>query len=300
MRQSDHLARDGINKMVLDLKRTIAGRSSSAQAIRERIISLSNISVPVIVFGESGTGRGHIIRILHNLSDESGRGLTVIGAGDSLSPLIRGREESIYLDSVDRFSSVAQSYWLERVASNHEWIRDRRIFASAMPGLDLMVREKKFNKALAAALCRFSITIPPLRDRIDDIGEMARSLAREAESDIGKRSVRITPPAISALRSYSWPGNVRELKMVMERLVAFTPDGRITRSRVESALQEMSVSITSYRRQNEERQRRELEILLEDTGGNLAEAARRLGLSRGAIVYRAKKFRLLPSGSSRR
>jgi transcriptional regulator of acetoin/glycerol metabolism len=93
---------------------------------------------------------------------------------------------------------------------------------------------------------------------------------------------------------------VRELKAVIERLVVFAHDGRITRDHVRSVLDEKATTVASLRRASEERQRRELMELLQETGGNLAEAARRLGMSRGAVIYRAQKFRLLPNRSGRR
>ena len=115
---------------------------------------------------------------------------------------------------------------------------------------------------------------------------------------MGRPDVRVTRPALSALKEYAWPGNVRELTDVLERLVAFTPSQMITKTHVEQVFAETSDGVTSARERRHRDQRDELVHLLADCGGNLAEVARRLGISRGAVIYRAHKYGLLPKSRS--
>jgi DNA-binding NtrC family response regulator len=284
----------------LDLHSTVVGKSACAQKVRERLLALSSVRVPVLVSGEAGTGRDRIIHALHDASADRGLRLTIVRAGDALLPPDRHADGIFYLADLHSYSAATQSYWADRLTSAPPAKGPRRVYASTTQDLHAMVRDGTFDGTLAAEIGRFSIEVSPLRERLDDLGELARALASEAGSKLGGRTVRITAPAIAALRSYSWPGNVRELKAVIERLVVFAHDGRITRDHVRSVLDEKATTVASLRRASEERQRRELMELLQETGGNLAEAARRLGMSRGAVIYRAQKFRLLPNRSGRR
>jgi two-component system NtrC family response regulator len=111
---------------------------------------------------------------------------------------------------------------------------------------------------------------------------------------MGRERVRFDRSAVALLRSLAWPGNVRELAQVVEKLVAFSPGGDVTRERVREVLGESPDSVASLRQQQKKKQREELIALLESCGGNLAEVARRLEISRGAVIYRAQKHGLLP------
>jgi two-component system response regulator AtoC len=111
---------------------------------------------------------------------------------------------------------------------------------------------------------------------------------------MGRPAVQLDRGALALLREQQWPGNVRELASALERLVAFSPQGTITRERVREVLGESPDSVDSLRLRREHQQREELVALLAACRGNLAEVARRQGLSRGAVIYRAQKHGLLP------
>jgi DNA-binding NtrC family response regulator len=122
---------------------------------------------------------------------------------------------------------------------------------------------------------------------------LADSLSRRLSCRIGRAPVAFTAPALKLLQQQPWPGNVTQLAAVVEKLVAFSPDGLITKRLVSSILAESPASVASLRRDAVRRQRDELLAMLDSTGGNLAEAARRMEMSRGAVIYRAQKFGLL-------
>ena len=111
---------------------------------------------------------------------------------------------------------------------------------------------------------------------------------------MGRPGVQLDRGALALLREQQWPGNVRELAGVLERLVAFSPRGSITRERVREVLGEAPGGVGSLRLRREAQQREELVVLLAACRGNLAEVARRQKLSRGAVIYRAQKHGLLP------
>ncbi len=154
--------------------------------------------------------------------------------------------------------------------------------------------EGVFHAGLAEKLQRFAILLPPLRERLEDVAQLASLLAARIGAAMGRRGVQLDRGALALLREQQWPGNVRELASVLERLVAFSPRGAITRERVREVLGETPGGVDSLRLRREAQQRAELVALLAASRGNLAEVARRQKLSRGAVIYRAQKHGLLP------
>ena len=150
-----------------------------------------------------------------------------------------------------------------------------------------------FQRALADRLSRFDIFLPSLRDRHSDVHELSRYFAERHARHLGRENPQITLPALRVLEDHSWPGNLTELAKLMERLVAFATMGRIDADLARSTLSQMATPVARSRYAQSRREREELLELIESTGGNLAEVARRLELSRGAVIYRAQKYGLL-------
>ena len=140
---------------------------------------------------------------------------------------------------------------------------------------------------------RFSIQLPPLRDRISDLSQLVPALCEAIGEAIGRPGTHVSAGAMARLRRHSWPGNVRELRDVLEQLIAYAPDRRIAKRHVADALGGRAASVENARSQREQEQKGELLLLLDETGGNLSEVARRLDLSRSAVHYRVQKYGLL-------
>ena len=293
------LATQNAARVLSGLEQRIIGKSPHMQRARERVLALSNLRVPVLVYGESGTGRDHVVRTLHEMGADCNEDLFIVR--DSESHSARGHRENgiFYLDNVHRLTRAAQAYWLDRLDASRRGKGPLRIYASTSENLLALSRREEFDKTLATRISRFAIELPPLRERIEDLAELSRALVARTAEEMGRSAVRLTPPAIAALRCHIWPHNLRELQVAIEKLVAFAQKGRITREDVRSVLNEGATSVASLRRKTREQQRQELVSLLEECGGNLAEAARRINMSRGAVIYRAKKFGLLPGRSQR-
>jgi DNA-binding NtrC family response regulator len=199
------------------------------------------------------------------------------------------------LDEVARFSPAEQAHWHERLrAADADAAAAPRVFASASEDLTERAAAGAFHPGLAERLGRFAIALPPLRERLEDVALLAPLLAARIGAAMGRPAVQLERGALALLRAQPWPGNVRELAGVIERLVAFSPGGAITRERVREILGESPDSVDSLRLRHEAQQREELVALLTTCRGNLAEVGRRLGLSRGAVIYRAQKHGLLP------
>ena len=282
------------------LEQRIVGKSPRMQRVRERVLALSSLRVPVLVYGEPGTGRDHIVHTLHAISGNCNDELHVVRDSENVSARDHLENGIFYLDDIHCLTRPKQDYWLDRLNASRRGKGPLRIYASTSEDLHALSRSDDFDKTLATRISRFAIELPPLRERIEDLAALSRTLVAKAAAEMGRSEVRLTPPAIAALRCSAWPHNLRELQVAIEKLVAFAQKGRITREDVRSVLDEGSASVASLRLKTKEEQRQELVSLLKESGGNLAEAARRINMSRGAVIYRAKKFGLLPDRSRRR
>lgn len=273
----------------------IVGRSAAMQRVRERVAALATLSVPVLVRGEEGSGRSHVVAALRALRGEADRELWALRSGDRrlLAPLDARR--STLLDEVIHFTPVEQARWRDVLQSARGV--PASLYATSSEELAEAARRGTFDPALADALSRFSIALPPLRERQADLPELAAALAERACAGLGRDPVAWSRPALRLLQAQSWPGNVRELAGAVERLVAFAGGARIERSHVEALFDESPRSVGAMRHARTRRQREELLRLIDETGGNLAEVARRLEMSRGGVIYRAQKFGLMRKSS---
>jgi DNA-binding NtrC family response regulator len=204
-------------------------------------------------------------------------------------------KKTLYLDEIDRFAKVDQAYWLEliRASERGEPNAPRRILASTNCDLDALSRAGQFDQELAHCLLRFVVTIPTLRERAEDFGSLVEHLSVSVSARMGRRRVTFSASALRLLQAQPWPGNVAQLHSIIEKLIAFAADGHVTKRCVISVLTDCPGSIDALRHSATERQRDALIAMLDATGGNLAEAARRMKMSRGAVIYRAQKFGLL-------
>jgi DNA-binding NtrC family response regulator len=277
----------------------IVGRSAVMQRVRERVAALARLSVPVLVRGEEGSGRSHVVATLRALRGEAGAQAWTLRAGDRrlLAPIDARR--SIALEEVSELSPVEQARWRD-VLLGAARVPHVSLYASSSEDLAELARRGAFDTALADALSRFAITLPPLRERREDLPELTAALARRACARLGREPVALGRSALRLLGAQSWPGNVRELSAAIERLVAFASGPRIERGHVEALFEESPRSVGATRRARTRRQREELLRLIDETGGNLAEVARRLEMSRGGVIYRAQKFGLMRCRPGRR
>ncbi len=278
-----------------NLEARIVGSSPGMQAVRERIAGLAPLDVPVLVTGEPGTGRDLVVDTLHRLSHGANAPLLrVDGSACTCIPPLPSRG-GVYLDGVDGLPAEQQLQWTERILERERSAdpAEVRIYASTSGPLHGGARPGSVEPKLAELLLRFRIALPPLRDRLEDVPDLVKSLLPGLGARLGGSEIRVTRPALAALRSHDWPGNVTELASVIERVVAFSPDRTVSKAGVEASFAESSEGVSSARERRHRDQRAELVMLLDSCGGNLAEVARRLGISRGAVIYRAHKYGLL-------
>src|SRR5882762_2476162 len=245
------------NKVLIQGQRTrgqlnnIIGRSPKMQALYQMIETVAQVPSIVLVTGESGTGKELVARAIHDLSPRAEKPFVSINCGAFTETLLeselfgyvkgsftgantnrKGLFESantgtIFLDEIGEMSPamqvkllrVLQERKLRPVGATEETLVDTRVIAATNRDLPSMVAAGTFREDLYYRISVIPIELPPLRERADDISELATHFVDKFCKPIG-RSLSISETAMRLLERYSWPGNVRELEHAIERAVA--------------------------------------------------------------------------------
>ncbi|NQT25710.1 sigma 54-interacting transcriptional regulator [candidate division KSB1 bacterium] len=228
---------------------TVIGQESGLKAVIERIHLVCDSDVPVLILGETGTGKELIARMIHDRSDRTGRPFIRINCGAIPSELIdsqlfghvkgaftgavtdkagwfeRADGGTLFLDEIGelplaaqvRFLRVLQDGWFERVGGSKPIHADVRVIAATNQDLAAMVTEGRFREDLWYRIAVFPTILPPLRQRKEDISELASHFVKRAACRFKLYPVMPTEEDIQLLQSYDWPGNIREFASVIDR-----------------------------------------------------------------------------------
>jgi DNA-binding NtrC family response regulator len=220
----------------------------------------------------------------------------------------------ISLEVQTKLLRVLQEKTFERVGSSDPVQVDVRMVAATHQNLEQLIRHGRFRDDLFYRLNVITLAMPPLRDRPEDVPELALHFLRQYAKKCGKSVEHIDDEALLALRAYRWPGNVRELENAIERAVVIVDGPVLTVAELpDEVRREADVAELDgkpfaptdgapihwgLRTERDSRNVRERDALLRalaSTDGNKAEAARLLGLARSTLVSRLKKHGLLKS-----
>ncbi len=230
----------------------IIGRSPSMQALYQMIETVAQVQATVLVTGESGTGKELVARAIHDLGPRAEKPFVSINCGAFTETLLeselfgyvkgsftgansnrKGLFEAantgtIFLDEIGEMSPamqvkllrVLQERKLRPVGATEETLVDTRVVAATNRDLAEMIRKGTFREDLFYRLNVIPLKLPPLRDRIDDLPELARFFLRRYNVKFRKNIQGIADSTLRMLGAYWWPGNIRELENLIERLVA--------------------------------------------------------------------------------
>ena len=315
----------------------LIGRCSAMQEVYKAIGRVARQDVTVLITGESGTGKELVARAIYQHSRRADRPFLAINCGAIPGSLIEselfGHEKgaftgaerrrvgkfeqchggTLFLDEIGEMPPLSQVKLLrviqeqrfERVGGNETVHADVRLIAATNVDLEKAVEEGRFRKDLYFRLNVFTIGLPPLRERGDDVNLLIEHYLRRFARDLGKPGAEVDAVAAAALRAYPWPGNIRELQSVLKQsllrmsgsvlLADFLPehvrrvhetvdpqtdmpnwDGFI-RSRIAAGSHEL------YAECLEQMERELLVRVLQETDGNQVRAARILGITRGSL-----------------
>ncbi len=217
----------------------LVGRTPAMQALYRLVARVMNTDLAVLITGESGTGKSLIARAVHDLSDRRTLPFTVAGAAELASMdgpatiLSRAKGGSILFDEVGDLDQDAQA----RIVRMLDSFTDNapRIMATSQADLARKMEQGQFRQDLFYRLSGVTISVPSLRERVDDIPLLADHFLARAERD-GLSSRRFDQGAMDLIRAYSWPGNVRQLENTIRRLVVTGAEEEITRAETELVL----------------------------------------------------------------
>jgi DNA-binding NtrC family response regulator/pSer/pThr/pTyr-binding forkhead associated (FHA) protein len=224
---------------------------------------------------------------------------------------------TIFLDEIGEISASLQAKLLRvlenrtitRVGGTTEIPVDVRVICATNRDLDKEVQAGKFREDLFYRVSPFSIVVPALRDRPGDILPLAEAFMRQSSKALGIDLPVLSPAARDRITSYHWPGNVRQLRNAMERAVILASDGMVEldhlpdRVRLAEGVGRAPVVVgdgTDMREQIADMEKQSIERALAACGGNQTKAARKLGLSRRALIYKMEKHGLKKPPASRR
>jgi two-component system NtrC family response regulator len=302
---------------------SMIGSSDAMQSIYSMIDKVAKTDVPVLILGESGTGKELVANAIHNRSAKKGGAFGAINCGAIPAALLeaelfgfekgaftgataqrRGKLDlasggTFFLDEVGdlapelqvKLLRVLQEKVVERIGGRESIRVDCRIIAATNRDLENAVSENRFRQDLYFRLAVFKIVIPALRDRGDDLIELAEYLLVSASKELKRPTKKLSPSAIEAIRMYSWPGNVRELQNRIKRALVLTDGSTIGPAELEIQASQAGAVSGSRSTLREMKQGLERELIyrkLQENGGNIAKTARELGISRPTLYERIR------------
>ena len=282
----------------------LLGKSEVMVAVRAMLAKLAPLPTPVLFTGASGTGKELAARHLHQLSDRADKPFVAVNCaaistermvqelfgsiegGERLTPglLLLADGGTLFLDEVAQMPEALQAALLRvledqrirPVGAERELPLNLRFLFATNADLQALVAQGKFRADLFHRINVLTVEMPPLRDRSDDILELAALFTTQFSQSLGMPGLELDEQTLLKLRRYDWPGNVRELRNLAERSVIlggfpeeFAGAGSVTGAQ---AIEDLDLVV-----------QRHILHMLDLCDGNRAEAARRLGVSRKTI-----------------
>ncbi|MBI4230027.1 MAG: sigma 54-interacting transcriptional regulator [Planctomycetes bacterium] len=321
-REVDHFARDAERRF------RIVGDSPRLREVLAFVDRAGPTDAPILLTGESGTGKELVARAIHSASRRARFPFEVVSCGAIVPDLIEGelfghvrgaftgavedragRFEAasggtLFLDEVGDLPAPCQATLLRalehacirRVGDTAERPVDVRLVSASRNDLLAAVKEGRFREDLFYRLHVLSVTLPPLRERPEDVGPLAEHFLRLLAAEIGRPVPALEPSALERLRRHPWPGNVRELRNVLERVLVESPRRSLRGADFPDALL-VPPSPDALGPQDlpgswkmEDLESWHLSRALAAAGGNKAKAAQMLGIDRSTLYAKMKKY----------
>lgn len=311
-----------------DLENVVSQKMKELYAMVRRVAQ-SNVNA--LLLGESGVGKERVANLLHRLSPRSKQPFVVVDCGSTPASLleselfghVRGAfthavndkkglietadKGTLFLDEIGNISPEMQVRLLRflegrkirRIGDVKENPVDCRVIAATNSDLVNEIKNGRFREDLYYRLRVVTLVVPRLRERKEDIPQLAQIFAQSYAQQHGTRLVKLPPETLEYLSSYPWPGNVRELKNAIEAGIVFC-HGNVLRPE-DLQLSGLPTMDTAEPAENdsfslEDTERHAIIRALKQAGGIQKEAAKLLGISRRAIHYKIKKYNIDSSG----
>jgi DNA-binding NtrC family response regulator len=300
----------------------LVGSCPGVEEVRQLASRVAATDSSVLILGESGTGKGMVARGIHRLSSRASGPFVVVNCASIQPELLEselfGHEKgaftgavdrkpgllevadsgTLFLDEVSEMDLKAQSKLLtaveeqafRRVGGVRQIEVNVRLLAATHRDLEQRVRDGSFREDLFYRLNVFQLVMPPLRDRGDDVLELARHFIRELNPVLGRSVQTISSKAARALRGSHWPGNVRELRNVIERAMILCGGESLEVEHLPLNLADDAQAPSSRLESLAEMEARHIRKVLENQDLTVQKAADILGISRSTLYLKMKQY----------
>ena len=302
----------------------VKGVSDAARKLNDYIDLVAPTNMSVLIIGESGTGKEQVAKSIHDKSKRRGAPFIAVDCGaipkeiasseffghikgsftgaiqDKTGHFEAANGGTLFLDEIGNLGydlqvqllRALQERKIKPVGSNNEIKVDIRVVTATNEDLNQAVKEGNFREDLFHRLNEFSIEVPALRDRREDLLLFAEHFLDEANVELEKEVVGFSDEAIEAFQNYSWPGNLRELKNMVKRAVLLTQDSIIPLKVLPHEIahtQKAEETYGLFRNKNEESL---ILDALEKANGNKSKAARILSIDRKTLYNKLKQYNI--------
>jgi two-component system, NtrC family, nitrogen regulation response regulator NtrX len=310
---------------------SIIGDSVPMKALRQQLTLMAGTNGRVLVYGESGTGKELVAHALHALSGRAGEPFVEVNCAaipeeliesemfghikgsftsaqeDKVGKFQKADGGTLFLDEVGDMSLRTQAKVLraleeqrfEPVGAERFVKVDVRVVAATNKNLEEEIERGNFREDLFYRLNVIPFCVPALRERREDIAQLADHFLREFTTAYGRKPKELTVEAYRVLTEYHWPGNVRELKNLIERIVILNPQVRVDARHIpiQTARKQPDRPMERFGSLQEVREAAEREYILkklEETNGNVTRTAELVGLERSNLYRKMKTLGIGP------
>ena len=296
----------------------LLGSSALARQMYEHIFKIAPTKMSVLILGESGTGKEYAAKMIHDRSPRKDKPFIAVDCGSlskELAPSeLFGHLKGSFTSAIDNKTGVFEqanggTVFLDEIGNLHYEVQvqllralqeqkvrrvgaakdvaiDVRILAATNEDLELAITERRFREDLYHRLNEFSLFIPALRDRKNDIKLFAEEFLRQANEELDRNIQGFTPETIRLLEKHHWSGNLRELRNVVRRIVLFAQGNEITPDDL-PVFNEPKIEDFALQPANEKEQ---IEIVLHKTRGNKTLAAQLLKIDRKTLYNKMQLY----------
>ena len=311
----------------------IEGNSPAAQQLYKFVKLVSPTNMSVLIQGASGTGKEHIAQSIHNLSSRANKAFVAIDCGaipkdlaaseffghvkgaftgaleDKQGAFIAANGGTIFLDEIGNLNYNTQIQLLralqERIirpiGSNEAIQVDIRLIAATNEDLSAAIADGSFREDLYHRVNEFTIRVPNLNERADDILLFADFFLKQANKELGKSIESFSEEALSALKNYSWPGNIRQLKNTIRKatllsqssqieLIDFQSDLIDNKANSSEAINQPLMAPHSIELFDEQNEKQKILAALQITNNNKSQAAKLLKIDRKTLYNKLKLY----------
>ena len=315
------------SKQKNNANKVVKGSSSVMQRLYSHIDLVAPTKMSVLILGESGTGKEYIARMIHENSNRKSEPFVAVDCGslsmelapselfghkkgsftsaisDKTGVFVEANGGTVFLDEVGNLSYEVQKQLLRAlqeqkvrpVGSATDIKVDVRIIAATNENLEKAIEEGRFRQDLYHRINEFSVNVPPLRERIEDLEEFCYHFVDQANEELGKNVDTISADAIDKLKQQNWGGNLRELRNVIRRSVLFAQDNvlrkenlpefpkDIKNQNIVNVVQQEVTSCDNLSLNNKANEKEQILAALKQARGNKTIAAKLLQIDRKTL-----------------